>query len=54
MAETYTYLATSLEVKQTDGKYFDDPEHINISAYSHNQENIELLMIPYLVLYSEA
>jgi hypothetical protein len=45
MAETYTYLATSPEVNQTTGMYFDDPQHtVTSSAYSRNQENIEQLM----------
>ncbi len=45
MAETYTYLATSPEVNQTTGAYFDDPQHIvSSSAYSRDPENIEQLM----------
>ena len=45
MAETYTFLATSAEVKQITGTYFDDPQHIvTSSAYSRNPENIEQLM----------
>lgn len=45
MAETYTYLATSPEVKQTTGAYFDDPQHIvSSSSYSRDPENIEQLM----------
>ncbi len=45
MAETYTYLATSPEVSQTTGAYFDDPQHIvSSSAYSRDPENIEQLM----------
>ena len=45
MAETYTYLATSPEVNQTTGAYFDDPQHIvSSSAYSRDSENIEQLM----------
>lgn len=45
MAKTYTYLALSPEVAQTNGKYFDDPEHIvDSSAYTHDRENIEKVM----------
>ena len=45
MAETYTYLATSPEIKQTTGAYFDDPQHsVSSSAYSRDPENIEQLM----------
>jgi NAD(P)-dependent dehydrogenase (short-subunit alcohol dehydrogenase family) len=45
MAETYTYLATSDEVRETSGKYFDDPTHIvSSSGYSRDPENIEKLM----------
>ena len=45
MAETYTYLATSDEVRETTGKYFDDPTHIvKSSGYSRDPENIEELM----------
>jgi NAD(P)-dependent dehydrogenase (short-subunit alcohol dehydrogenase family) len=45
MAETYTYLATSDEVRTTSGKYYDDPTHIvNSSGYSRDPENIEKLM----------
>ena len=45
MAETYTYLATSDEVRETTGKYYDDPTHIvNSSGYSRDPENIEKVM----------
>lgn len=45
MAETYTYLATSPEVKKTTGKYFDDPKHIvGSSGYSRNKDNIAAVM----------
>lgn len=39
------YLATSPEVSQTTGAYFDDPQHIvSSSAYSRDPENIEQVM----------
>lgn len=42
MALTYTYLATSEEVKNTTGKYFDDPTSIvSSSNYSLDKQNIE-------------
>ena len=42
MAETYTYLATSPEVSQTTGAYFDDPTHIvDSSSYSRDDANIK-------------
>ncbi len=45
MAETYTYLATSPDVSQTTGAYYDDPDHIVLSsAYSRDSENIDRLM----------
>jgi NAD(P)-dependent dehydrogenase (short-subunit alcohol dehydrogenase family) len=45
MAETYTYLATSPEVRQTTGTYFDDPNQIvSSSDYSRDPKNIERLM----------
>jgi NAD(P)-dependent dehydrogenase (short-subunit alcohol dehydrogenase family) len=45
MAETYTYLATSDEIRTTTGKYFDDPTHVvSSSGYSRDPENIEKLM----------
>jgi NAD(P)-dependent dehydrogenase (short-subunit alcohol dehydrogenase family) len=45
MAETYTYLATSDDVKQTTGVYFDNPQRIvNSSEYSRDPENIEKVM----------
>ncbi len=45
MAQTYTYLATSPEVSQTTGTYFDDPEHIvQSSKYSRDKQHIEQLM----------
>lgn len=45
MAETYTYLATSDEVRETSGRYFDDPTHIvSSSGYSQDPENIEKVM----------
>jgi NAD(P)-dependent dehydrogenase (short-subunit alcohol dehydrogenase family) len=45
MAETYTHLATSPEVNQTTGTYYDDPQHaVTSSAYSRDPENIKQLM----------
>jgi len=45
MAETYTYLAVSDQVRETTGKYFDDPTHIvDSSKYSRNKENINQVM----------
>jgi len=45
MAETYTYLAASDQVRETTGKYFDDPTHIvDSSKYSRNKENINQVM----------
>lgn len=45
MAETYTYLATSDEVKSISGKYFDENNKIvSSSAYSQQKENIEAVM----------
>ena len=45
MAQTYTYLATSDEVSETTGKYYDSPTSIvNSSGYSRDRENIEAVM----------
>lgn len=45
MAETYTYLAVSDQVRETTGKYFDNPSHIvNSSKYSRDKENINKVM----------
>ena len=45
MAETYTYIAVSDQVRETTGKYFDDPTHIvDSSKYSRDKENINLVM----------
>ena len=45
MAETYTYLAVSDEVKTTTGTYYDDPTHIvRASNYSYDKANIEQVM----------
>lgn len=45
MAKTYTYLATSEDMKETSGKYFDDPTHIvSSSKYSMSKENIDAVM----------
>jgi len=45
MAQTYTYLATSDEVSQTTGKYFDNPSSIvSSSGYSRDRENITAVM----------
>ncbi|MGD2077965.1 MAG: SDR family NAD(P)-dependent oxidoreductase [Chloroflexota bacterium] len=45
MAQTYTFLATSGEVRETTGEYFDDPSHqVKSSAYSRDPENIEKVM----------
>lgn len=45
MAETYTYLATSDEVRAITGKYFDDPTHrVSSSGYSRDPENIRSVM----------
>jgi NAD(P)-dependent dehydrogenase (short-subunit alcohol dehydrogenase family) len=45
MAKTYTYLATSDDVNQTTGTYFDSPQNIvSSSEYSRDPENIEKVM----------
>ena len=45
MAETYTYLATSLEVKHTTGKYFNEKQQeVKSNKYSYKKENIEAVM----------
>ena len=45
MAKTYTYLATSDEMRGVTGKYYDDPEHIvRASKYAYEPENIALVM----------
>lgn len=46
MAKTYTYLATSTDLKMTTGKYFNEKNRIvDSSPYSKNFKNIEELMI---------
>lgn len=45
MAKTYTYLATSDEVSNTSGKYFDDPgTMVSSSKYSLDKKNIKDVM----------
>ena len=41
MAETYAYLATSLEVKQTTGKYFNEKQlEVKSNKYTYDKKNI--------------
>ncbi len=45
MAKTYTYLATSVDLNKTTGKYFDEKNQtVDSSSYSKNKKNIEDLM----------
>jgi len=45
MAETYTYLALSPEVKQVTGRYFNEKkETVSSSGYSRDSENIDAVM----------
>ncbi len=45
MAETYTYLATSDEVKLVTGKYFDEKRRaVKSNKYTCQTENIEKVM----------
>lgn len=45
MAKTYTYLATSTDVNNTTGKYFNEKNMIvDSSPYSKNEKNIEDIM----------
>ena len=45
MAKTYTYLASSSELDNTTGKYFNEKNKIvGSSKYSMNSENIEAVM----------
>lgn len=45
MAETYTYLATSDEVDEITGKYFDEKNHyVSSSKYSYDSDNIKKVM----------
>ena len=45
MAETYTYLATSLGVKETTGKYFNEKQlEVKSIKYTYNKENIKDIM----------
>ncbi|QUI24369.1 SDR family NAD(P)-dependent oxidoreductase [Vallitalea pronyensis] len=45
MARTYTYLATSDDVSDVSGKYFDEHNKIvNSSAYSTNADNVQKVM----------
>jgi NAD(P)-dependent dehydrogenase (short-subunit alcohol dehydrogenase family) len=45
MAETYTYLAVSPEVRNTSGKYFDDPHTVvGSNRYSKDEQQIKMLM----------
>lgn len=45
MAETYTYLATSADVRTTTGAYFDDSTHmVSSSGYSRDPEHIAAVM----------
>lgn len=46
MAETYTYLATSDEMRSVTGKYFDEKRRIvKSNKYTYQTENIEKIMI---------
>jgi len=45
MAKTYTYLASSPDIKRVTGKYFnEDCQIVNSSAYSMKKENIDAVM----------
>lgn len=45
MAQTYTYLATDLDLSETSGKYFDEKNRqVSSSSYSRNQDNINAVM----------
>ena len=45
MAKTYTYLATSPEVNEVTGKYYEYPKkQVSSSKYSMNLKNIDALM----------
>ena len=45
MAETYTYLATSDEVRSITGKYFDEKRRpVKSNKYTYQTENIEKIM----------
>lgn len=45
MAKTYTYLATSDDVKEVSGKYFDEHHKIvKSSPYSNNSDNVRKVM----------
>ena len=45
MAETYTYLATSDEVRSITGKYFNEKRRpVNSNKYTYQTENIEKVM----------
>ena len=45
MAKTYTFLATSPEMRLISGKYFDDPATmVESNPYSMDKENIQKLM----------
>ena len=45
MAETYTYLAVSPEVRETSGKYIDDPHTmVDSNSFSKDEQQIKLLM----------
>jgi NAD(P)-dependent dehydrogenase (short-subunit alcohol dehydrogenase family) len=46
MAETYTYLTTSDEMRSVTGKYFDEKRRIvKSNKYTYQTENIEKIMI---------
>ncbi|MBN1969473.1 MAG: SDR family NAD(P)-dependent oxidoreductase [Candidatus Delongbacteria bacterium] len=46
MAKTYTYLATSTDLRLTTGKYFNEKKMtVDSSPYSKNFKNIEELMV---------
>jgi hypothetical protein len=45
MAQTYTWLATNPDLKQTTGKYFNEKQkEVKSSEYSLKKENVEALM----------
>ncbi|MEX1378268.1 MAG: SDR family NAD(P)-dependent oxidoreductase [Eubacteriales bacterium] len=45
MAKTYTYLATSEDVKNTTGKYFDEKnKQVKSNKYTYEKENIDAVM----------
>lgn len=45
MAETYTYLATSPDVRGISGKYFDENDkQVKSNSYTYEKQNIEAVM----------